>query len=217
MEHGFVDYYGLALNSDANYFLIDKQIQNKIDDFLWIRHLTLQLTEEQSSIFKMGDIFLIGLSILDRNDTFLIYGAGGIESISKLGGELNLTVAKPYPFLHPVQFVSHEVYWNTPTFQKLGNGVIKLDRNHLINMPHDNSNANRIEEHIELMNQIALGNYFVEDVVSTQTVRRGQHIFANKVKGNYGLQCAITGISELAFLHASHIKPWSNEQHKGAA
>lgn len=61
--------------------------------------------------------------------------------------------------------------------------------------------------------QIQRGSYDVPD--KTMTVKsRGsaQKAFADEIKGNYGYQCAITGIATKDFLVASHIVPWSKDQ-----
>ncbi|MDI2035935.1 HNH endonuclease [Paenarthrobacter nitroguajacolicus] len=49
---------------------------------------------------------------------------------------------------------------------------------------------------------------------SVQAKTRGsaQRAFADQVKSNYGNQCAITGITTPAFLIASHIVPWSEDE-----
>ena len=61
--------------------------------------------------------------------------------------------------------------------------------------------------------QIEAGIYAVGDLIGTSKTRgSAQRAFADKVKGNYGMRCGITGISTKAFLIAAHIVPWSQDQ-----
>lgn len=61
-----------------------------------------------------------------------------------------------------------------------------------------------------------IGDRSFEVPDSTATVKtRGsaQRAFADVVKGNYGYRCAVTGVVSRPFLVASHIVPWSEDQH----
>jgi hypothetical protein len=61
--------------------------------------------------------------------------------------------------------------------------------------------------------QIEHQNYEVPDRHATIKTRgSAQKAFAEVVKANYGLQCAITGIKNREFLVAAHIVPWSVDQ-----
>jgi hypothetical protein len=61
--------------------------------------------------------------------------------------------------------------------------------------------------------QIESENFEVPDSVAAVKIRgSAQRAFADKVKANYGFKCAITGITTKAFLVASHIVPWSQDQ-----
>jgi hypothetical protein len=61
--------------------------------------------------------------------------------------------------------------------------------------------------------QIDDDNYEVLDSTATVKTRgSAQKAFAEKVKGNYGYRCAITGIVTKSFLIASHIVPWGEDQ-----
>ncbi len=61
--------------------------------------------------------------------------------------------------------------------------------------------------------QIEHKNYDVADSTATMKTRgSAQRAFAEAVKANYGYQCAITGVVTKAFLVASHIVPWSQDQ-----
>jgi putative restriction endonuclease len=67
--------------------------------------------------------------------------------------------------------------------------------------------------------RIDQGDYAVSDVetyvpdryVYQKTRGSAQKAFADRVKGNYGYRCAITGISTRYFLVASHIVPWRED------
>jgi len=62
-------------------------------------------------------------------------------------------------------------------------------------------------------NQIAEESYAVPDSIASVKVRgSAQRAFADAVKANYGYRCAITGMTTNAFLVASHIVPWSEDQ-----
>lgn len=66
---------------------------------------------------------------------------------------------------------------------------------------------------LEYQARLAHGEFFVEDEEGSSRARRSaQRVFAKAVKGNYGWECAITGIKTPAFLVASHIIPWSADK-----
>lgn len=61
--------------------------------------------------------------------------------------------------------------------------------------------------------RIAEGNYAVADKEVTTTTRgSAQKSFADTEKSNYAWTCAVTGIRTRAFLVASHIVPWSEDE-----
>jgi predicted restriction endonuclease len=61
--------------------------------------------------------------------------------------------------------------------------------------------------------QIERANFEVPDSTATVKTRgSAQKAFADEVKSNYGLRCAITGIETRDFLVAAHIVPWSKDQ-----
>ena len=65
----------------------------------------------------------------------------------------------------------------------------------------------------EYQEQLDTGSYSVDDQVGTSKSRgSAQAAFAKAVKGNYGWECAVTGIKTQAFLVASHIVPWSEDK-----
>lgn len=61
--------------------------------------------------------------------------------------------------------------------------------------------------------QVKDKNYEVADThITAKTRGSAQKVFAEAVKKNYGLKCAITGIETRDFLVAAHIVPWSIDQ-----
>lgn len=61
--------------------------------------------------------------------------------------------------------------------------------------------------------QIQRRSFGVSDSTATTKTRgSAQKAFADAVKSNYGMRCAVTGISTREFLVASHIVPWSKDQ-----
>jgi hypothetical protein len=73
--------------------------------------------------------------------------------------------------------------------------------------PFDPEEVRVISERFEV------GDFSVPDAVTTSKTRgSAQKVFAKAVKENYGYRCAITGISTKAFLVASHIVPWADDQ-----
>lgn len=69
------------------------------------------------------------------------------------------------------------------------------------------------EEVADLEDKVDQGDYEVPDSTATVKTRgSAQRVFAQKVKSNYGWQCALTGIKTPAFLIASHIVPWSVDE-----
>lgn len=68
-------------------------------------------------------------------------------------------------------------------------------------------------ERLEYQQQLADGDFTVEDRTATTTSRgSAQAVFAHRVKSNYGWECAVTGIRTRAFLVASHIVPWAEDE-----
>lgn len=60
---------------------------------------------------------------------------------------------------------------------------------------------------------VEAGDFSVPDSVATVKTRgSAQRVFAKAVKTNYGNRCAITGISTGAFLVASHIVAWADDE-----
>lgn len=60
---------------------------------------------------------------------------------------------------------------------------------------------------------IARKDFAVPDQLATIKTRgSAQRAFAESVKRNYGYQCAVTGVRTRAFLVASHIVPWAEDQ-----
>ena len=64
----------------------------------------------------------------------------------------------------------------------------------------------------EARRRLEAGDYAVPDQERMTAVRGSyQSAFAERVKGNYGWECAVTGIETREFLIASHIVPWSED------
>jgi hypothetical protein len=61
--------------------------------------------------------------------------------------------------------------------------------------------------------QIQRRRFEVSDSTATTKTRgSAQRAFADTVKANYGMRCAVTGITSRDFLVASHVVPWSKDQ-----
>jgi putative restriction endonuclease len=57
-----------------------------------------------------------------------------------------------------------------------------------------------------------LADYSAENVLVAAKRRRQHKVFADKVKTNYGMSCAMCGIAEQVFLVAGHIVPWAEDE-----
>lgn len=84
-------------------------------------------------------------------------------------------------------------------------------------IPQDDAAAERMEvdpDEVEAFrNQIESKSFEVPDSTATIKTRgSAQRAFADSVKSNYGVRCAITGIETRDFLVAAHIVPWSKDQ-----
>lgn len=55
-------------------------------------------------------------------------------------------------------------------------------------------------------------DFFIENAKAEINVRLGQSKFRKGVLNNFGNKCALSGISELSLLTASHIIPWSHKK-----
>ena len=83
--------------------------------------------------------------------------------------------------------------------------------------PDEDATAETLEvdpDEVEVFrDQIDRNSFSVPDSTATVKTRgSAQKAFADKVKSNYGLKCAITGIETRDFLIAAHIVPWSKDQ-----
>lgn len=70
------------------------------------------------------------------------------------------------------------------------------------------------ESEVEMLrSRLDEGDFAVSDQhVTAKTRGSAQRVFADRVKSNYGWQCALTGIATPDFLVASHIVPWSVDE-----
>ena len=74
-------------------------------------------------------------------------------------------------------------------------------------LPSDGAEVEALKRRVEER------NFAVPDATATVKTRgSSQRVFADAVKANYGYRCAITGITTPAFLVASHIVPWSEDE-----
>ena len=55
-------------------------------------------------------------------------------------------------------------------------------------------------------------DFFIENAKAEINIRLGQSKFRKGVLKNFGNKCALTGITELSLLTASHIVPWSHNK-----
>ena len=55
-------------------------------------------------------------------------------------------------------------------------------------------------------------DFFIENAKAEINIRLGQSKFRKGVLKNFGNKCALTGITELTLLTASHIVPWSHKK-----
>lgn len=55
-------------------------------------------------------------------------------------------------------------------------------------------------------------DYYIENAKAEINIRIGQSKFRKGVLKNFNKKCALTGISELSLLKASHIVPWSHKK-----
>lgn len=62
-----------------------------------------------------------------------------------------------------------------------------------------------IDADIQALQDIELDSTVRESLVSA---RKGQGLFRSRVLAQWNNRCAVTGYSDIRFLHASHIKPW---------
>lgn len=84
-------------------------------------------------------------------------------------------------------------------------------------IPEGDAAAEKLEtdpdEVEDFRNQIKRARFEVPDSrVTAKTRGSAQKAFADAVKSNYGMRCAITGIKTKAFLVAAHIVPWGKDQ-----
>jgi hypothetical protein len=84
-------------------------------------------------------------------------------------------------------------------------------------IPQDDAAAETLEadpDEVEVFrDQIERESFEVSDSTATVKTRgSAQKAFADAVKSNYGMRCAITGIETGEFLVAAHIVPWSIDQ-----
>lgn len=123
------------------------------------------------------------------------------------------------PFFDPTR--NHDA-WRIPSdlYQEAvppPNPLMETTEEYLVTDQHGDAIAEKLEtDPIEVdlfRKRIKEQGYEVADSTATVKTRgSAQRAFAETVKGNYGYQCAITGIVTKDFLIAAHIVPWSQDQ-----
>lgn len=88
-----------------------------------------------------------------------------------------------------------------------GSGTLAGDDASAESAPFQQTEVTQLEQ------QISSADYRVPNATATTNTRgSAQRAFARAVKKNYGFKCAVTGISTVEFLVASHIVPWAVDE-----
>ena len=211
-----LDYYQYELNNpDTRYFLIVSGDHSHDEDFV-------QYTWHRSRYNRVrpGDLFLYRKK--DKNDIigeFFFYGVGRFRTVNG-DDEVIADLDKVHRFDENVtksDLEGYEWHWKERG-ENWGHffnqyGMDMIPKEDFVNILMKGFDAEREEEEVpeettEFLNQIAQGNYFVDDNLGQSKRRRGQQDFSNTVKNNYGNKCCICGIATRHFLVGSHIIPW---------
>ena len=98
-------------------------------------------------------------------------------------------------------------------FERIGGGLYQgIDSASSDDLVAESSAVDSAEVE-DLFARSADGKFSVPDrQVTAKTRGSAQRVFADRVKRNYGWQCALTGIATREFLVASHIVPWSEDE-----
>ncbi|RKD73659.1 putative restriction endonuclease [Sinobaca qinghaiensis] len=211
--------------TDTRYFILDtKGIAQNYDDKEFSSYDWLP---SRYNRVREGDLFIYRrpASSSEVRGLFYFFGAGRIHSITDIGaGRIRGYIDKPIkfdPFLlqtdleeFPWEFKDKGPTWEHFFNQYGMNEIKKRDFTGLLKLGSSDKSDIHFEEkeeseEVKMYQDQQQGNYFVEDLASTQKVRKGQSVFSTQVKRNYGFKCALSGIENQSFLIGSHIIPWA--------
>lgn len=221
-----LDYYQDELDKDStNYFIFDTV---GLGDHGDVEFETYDWSTNMFNRVKPGDLFIYRrpAKASEVKNKFYFFGAGKIDSITNLEGKRvrgNITKALVFE-KQLLQDDLNDFEWRFKQrsntwehfFNQYGmNCINKEDFLNLLMLSNADMNDidnDSIKDEVEMLQQMERGDYSVDDYVGKQKIRKGQKVFADKVKLVYQNTCAITGVNTRDFLVASHIIPWAADK-----
>ena len=217
-------FYNELSNNNTNYFIIDT---NSNDTDWDIDFKVYSWETNRYNQVREGDLFLYRRpQRTSENGMFYFFGAGKIETIKNLENhKVAATISKAYPFndyVYPKEledysweFRERKNNWANFFNQYGMNKITKNDFLKVIGLSEcDNEiidNSNLVDD-LEEIQKIKDKDYRSDNIQSYVNVRKGHGPFANQIKRNYSVKCAICSISTKDFLIASHIIPWAKDK-----
>nr|WP_205093788.1 HNH endonuclease [Thalassobacillus pellis] len=213
-------------SKDTRYFILDTKGMNK--EHGDVDFVSYDWSPSKYNRVREGDLFLYRrpTSASEIRGKFYFFGSGKINSIYKIEDDrLRGDISKPVYFM-PVllsddlkdfkwAFKKRKDTWEHFFNQYGMNEINQEDFRKIVLKGVADKQDISIEEistEVDMVQQQQRKDYFVDDQLSTQKQRRGQKVFSDQVKKNFGYRCAITGMRSKSFLVGSHIIPWAKRK-----
>jgi putative restriction endonuclease len=181
-------------------------------------------SDPRHNLVKTGDLIIYRRpSKASETKEFYFFGACEIGNIILiLDDRYSATFSKRYPFQNYIlqsDLINFKWHWKYKgeTWKHFFNqyginkiwkedfvGLLKLSEGDIAHVEETDP-----EEEIKAIQEIANGNYSVEDKLGQIKISANQKAFSDKVKLMYNFTCAICGLKTKDFLIGSHIIPWA--------
>jgi putative restriction endonuclease len=208
-------------NQTTQYFIFDSKGGGEHGDVDFEKY---EWSPSRYNLVKTGDLIIYRRpSKASEIKEFYFFGACEIGNITLiLEDRYSATFSKKYPFQKYIlqsDLINFRWHWKYKgeTWEHFFNqyGMNKIWKEDFVGLlkwsEEDIAHVEETdpEEEIKAIQEIAKGNYSVEDKLGQTKIRANQKAFSDKVKLIYEFTCAVCGITTKDFLIASHIVPWS--------
>jgi putative restriction endonuclease len=216
------------LDPDARYFILDTKGATAENRYQDSDFMTYSWNSKQYNRVREGDWFIYRRPArASETKQWYLFGAGQIAHIrAQPDGGMRATIGNAMPFKRYLLADPdlEDFTWSFKTrtrndwshfFNMYGmNQINRQDFIGLLQLSRTNMDDNMLAEAGRAYTDISQGEYLVTESESMTRQRIGQTVLAERVKADYGYQCAVTGINTREFLFASHIVPWKTDAKK---
>ncbi len=208
-------------NPHTQYFILDSKGNGEHEDVDFKKY---SWDQSKNNRVKEGDLFIYRRpKNSSETNQFYFYGAAKINSIVGRG-KVFAEIDKSYPFQERLfQSEVESFQWDSKKKRKDWSnffdqyGMNRINQSDFIGLLEFTRKSNvrvnyDLEAAKEAIQRMQVQDYHVEDSYISTKGRTKQNVFADQVKTNYQMRCAICGISTKGFLIGSHIIPWSERK-----